>query len=252
MNPSDANRLAVPGGETAAFHVFGFYWYYGGPSSRNEGLWANGWETTDGTLQSDHGLAGSRDISALFPGAGAYTVKVYAFDPYGPDGVFGTADDWASYYADPVENIDLPWGGLQVISVSMAEMGRLAGTIRWTDMYGDLRNMPWAVLTASSPEVISYTLTAEPVDYQYTEPAYFMWLPAGTHDVAVSVSGPSQVFEASSFTVVMADGFRTSGDQTLIPTGVPVPEFPAATVLTLLSALSASIYLLRRRRTVKK
>ena len=251
-NPSYANRLALPGGETASFDVFGFYWYYGGPSSRNEGLWANGWETTDGAHQNDHGLAGSRDIAPNFLGAGTYTVKVYAFDPLGADGVFGTADDWASYYADPVENIDLPWGASQVISVSLAEMGRLSGTISWIDMYGDMKAMPWATLTASSPEVVTYTTTPQPVvDYQYTEPAYFMWLPAGTHDVAVSVSGPSQVFEAKSFTVAMSDGFRPPGDQRLDSTGVPVPEFSAGTALALLSALSASIYLLRRRRIAK-
>jgi hypothetical protein len=250
-NPSYANRLALPGGETALFDVFGFYWYYGGPSSRNEGLWANGWETTDGAHQNDHGLAGSRDISPNFLGAGTYTVKVYAFDPLGADGVFGTADDWASYYADAVENIDLPWGAGQLVSVSLAEMGRLSGSIRWTDMYGDRRAMPWAMLTASSPEVVTYTLTPEEADYQYTEPAYFMWLPAGTHDVAVSVAGAPQVFEALSFTVAMSDGFRGTGDQRLDPTGVPVPEFSAGTALALLSALSASIYLLRRRRIAK-
>jgi len=251
-----ANSLVLPGGESAAFDVFGFYWYYGGPSSRNEGLWANGWETTDATLQDDYGLMGSSDISPQFAGAGAYTVKVFAFDPWGADGEFLTPDDWASYYADPVEGVEVPWSGAQVVSVELAEMGRLSGTIWWIDQYGDSRNMPWAVLTAGSPEVV-YTHTTIPIeplpiDYAYTEPAYFMWLPAGTHDVSVSVDGASQVFAPQSFTVTSADGFRGTGDQTLIPTGVPVPEFPAATLLVLFSALSASVYLLRRRRIVKK
>jgi len=249
-DPSDANRLALPGGESAAFDVYGFYWYYGGPSSRNQGLWANGWETTDGEKHDDSGLMGSKDISATFAGGGEYTVKAYAFDPRGADGVWWTADDWASYYADPVEGVEVQWGGGQVVSVSLAEMGRLSGDITWIDMYGDMRAMPWAMLTASSPDVVTYTTTPIPVvDYEYTEPAYFMWLPAGTHDVAVSVNGPSQAFEAVSFTVAMSDGFRATGDQRLIPTGVPVPEFPLGTALALLSALSASIYLLRRRRT---
>jgi hypothetical protein len=250
-DPSYANRLALPAGESAAFDVFGFYWYYGGPSSRNEGLWANGWETTDGVKQNDHGLAGSRDVSPLYTGAGMYTVKVYAFDPLGPDGEFGTSDDWQSYYADPVENIDLTWGGMQLISVSMAQMGRISGAIGAIDMYGDLKNMPWVGI--STGESFAYSTSPVTADFGlgYSDEAYYMWLPAGTHDLSVSVSGLSQIFAPAGATIVVADGFSTSYDQTLIPTGVPVPEFPTTTVLALLSALSASIFLLRRKRIGK-
>jgi hypothetical protein len=62
-NPVDAHRLAVPAGEDTAFDVYGFYNYFGGKSSRNDGLWANGWDTTDGSKQSDRRLKGSKDIT---------------------------------------------------------------------------------------------------------------------------------------------------------------------------------------------
>jgi hypothetical protein len=180
-----------------------------------------------------------------------YTVKVFAFDPLGPDGEFGTSDDWQSYYADPVENIDLTWGGMQLISVSMAQMGRISGAIGAIDMYGDLKNMPWVGI--STGESFAYSTSPVTADFGlgYSDEAYYMWLPVGTHDLSVSVSGLSQIFAPAGATIVVADGFSTSYDQTLIPTGVPVPEFPTTTVLALLSALSASIFLLRRKRIVK-
>jgi hypothetical protein len=47
---------------------------------------------------------------------------------------------------------------------------------------------------------------------------------------------------------VVSDGFSALGvNAALTPSGTPVPEFPATTALALLSALSASVYLLRRK-----
>jgi hypothetical protein len=235
-----ANGLnPLPGGETATYDVFGFYWYYGGPSSRNQGLWANGWDTTDGVKASDHGLAGSRDITGM-DGAGLYTVKVYAFG-WLEDGTY------VSYYADPVENVDVQWGGATEVSVSMAEMGRISGTIMWIDAYGNQRNMPWAVLNTGE----AFTHSTSPTLAEWglwDQDAYFMWLPAGTYDLSVSADGASQVFAPASTTIVVSDGFSASYDQPLYPTGVPVPEFPATTLIVLLSAMGASVYLLRRRK----
>ena len=249
MDPSDANRLNYDTSASAYFDVYGFYWYFGSKSSRNDGLWANGWETTDGAHLNDHGILGSRD-TPQFNGGGLYTIKVFAFDPYGPDGVFGTADDWQSYYVAPVENVELPWGGGTKISVTMNQMGRLSGTATWLNMYGDMANIPWATVSSGD----SFVSTTSPIipefELGFTDPAYFMWLPAGTHDVSVSIATAPQIFAPASSTTVISDGWNGTYDQTLLPTGVPVPEFPASMLLVMLSALGASVYLLRRRRTV--
>ena len=241
MDPSDANRLNLPGGEKQAYDVFGFYWYYGGACSRNEGLWANGWVTTDGVKQNDHGIKGSSDIADLSPmgGAGPYTVKVYAFDSQG---------DLNSYYTDPVTNVNVGWGQAQEITVELKQMGRISGTIMWFDMYGNMKNMPWASL--STGEEATYSTSPVPADwgFGYTDQAYYLWVPAGTHDLSVAVNGPSQAFASAGSTVAVSDGFNTSYDEKLYPTGVPVPEFPASMLLVMLSALGASVYLLRRRR----
>jgi hypothetical protein len=249
MDPSDANRLNYDGSASASFDVYGFYWYYGGPSSRNNGYWANGWETTDGTHQPDSGILGSRDTT-LFKGGGLYTVKVFAFDPYGPDNTFGTSDDWQSYYADAVTNVEIPWSGATTIGITMNQMGRVSGTATWLDMYGDMSSVPWATVSAGS----AFASTTTPIDpswgFGYSEPSYYLWLPAGTQDVSIAASNASQVFAPATSTVVVSDGWSGTYDQTLIPTGVPVPEFPASMLLVMLSALGASVYLLRRKRTI--
>jgi hypothetical protein len=239
-----ANGLyPLPAGESERYDLFGFYWYYGAASSRNTGLWANGWDTTDGVKQNDHGLPGTRDITGA-TGAGLYTVKVYAFG-WTPDG------QYVSYYADPVENIDVQWGGYTAVSVSMAEMGRVTGTITWIDAFGNMRNMPWAMLGAG--ETASHSTSPLLADWGlWDNDAWVMWLPAGTYDFSVSADGVSQTFAPAGSTIVVSDGFSASYDQTLYPTGVPVPEFPATTALALLSVLSASIFLLRRKRIAKK
>jgi hypothetical protein len=251
-DPSDANRLNYLAGFSTAFDVYGFHWYYGGPSSRNDGLWANGWETTDGTHQMDSGLPGSRDGPAGLgvTGGGLYTVKVFAFDPYGPDGVFGTEDDWQSYYADPVTSLELPWGGSQALFVTMNQMGRLSGTATWLDMYQDMTGIPWATVSSGDSFASTTSAIIDEFGLGFTEPSYFLWLPAGTHDVSISIASAPQIFAPASSTTVISDGWSGTYDQTLVPTGVPVPEFPASMLLVMLSALGASVYLLRRKRTV--
>jgi len=117
---SDGNRLNVPITSAAAVDVYGFYWYKGGAYR----TWAGGWPTNNRTAQVDYGLKGSVDIPGWAgSGGGLYTVKVWAFDPYGPDGFFaaateneafsGFSDDWRMFsMALPITNVQAPWGGV--------------------------------------------------------------------------------------------------------------------------------------------
>jgi hypothetical protein len=252
--PSPANRLQYDTTASAWFDVYGFHWYYGNPDSRNDGNWANGWETTDGTLQNDYGILGSRD-TPQFHGGGLYTVKVFAFDPYGPDNIMGTADDWQSYYAGTaptwaaVTGLEIPWGGGATVGITLNQLGRLSGTPTWLDMYGDMSFVPWATTTAESTFASGVGGIDASWGFGYSMPGYFVWLPAGTHSVSIGIASASQVFAPASSTVVVSDGWSGTYDVTLIPTGTPVPEFPATAFVVLLSALGASVYLLRRRKT---
>ena len=265
MNPSDANRLQVPAGQRQAFDVYGFYRYYGSAAR----TWAGGWPTTNGNGRTDYGLEGSIDIPN-WPGSGGglYSVKVWAFDPYGPDNMFeseGASDDWRMYsMATDLTNVQVPWGGSTELLVTMNNMATLRGTVRWFDMFSNLRPLPWAQVTASpGPGFDSYPayasgLGAVGAGSSDSAGAYIMWLPAGTHDVSVSTSEAPQVWggpaeQNGQYTVTVSDGWVGGGDTNLSHTeGVAVPELPSATLpISLLAAIAVTVLSLRRR-TVHK
>jgi hypothetical protein len=268
MSPSEANRVEVPLSSGAMIDVYGFYGYSGDPYR----TWAGGWPTNDGTGQTDYGLKGSVDVPGWAgSGGGLYTVKVWAFDPFGPDNAFngpGTfSDDWRMFsMATAITNIQVPWGGVQEVYVAMNNMAKLEGTIRWFDMFGDLRPLPWAQITATNPALTSpaagypaYSsgLGAIGAGSSDSAGAYIMWLPAGSHDVKISTSTAGQIWASgqgvsgstfnSGYTAVVSPGWVGGGDTNLADSGTPVPEVPAYLLpLTLMAALAASVWLLRK------
>jgi len=239
MIRSDANRLAVPTGAVAAFDVYGFNSYYGGPDSRMDGLWANGWDTTNGAAHADSGLRGSRDALDL-DGGGTFTIRVWAFDPYGPDGVFdpvgpdgifGTDDDYIS--PDPIDSalsdfrayaqtaevtgIEAPWGGSAIARITLEDQPSILGEIFWTDMYGNLRPLPWAQIIETSPG--SHWASSATGRYR-------LWLSAGSHEFFVTTIGEEQLWESYSFDAVFSGpGMHILRDVTLTASGTATPEF---------------------------
>ena len=270
MVPSDANRLFLPAGQWQAYDLYGFNWYSGGPAR----TWAGGWPTTDGydnhpgDAPRDYGLSGSVDISGWSgSGAGLYTVKIWAFDPKGPDYHFetsGLSDDWRMYsMSAELKDIQLPWGGAVEYWMTMDDMAKLSGTVRWFDMYGDLRPLPWAQVTATDPALTSpaegypaYStgLGAVGAGSSDSAGAFVMWLPAGSHDVSVSTSEAPGVWSSSAptsnaqYTVVVSPGWVGGGDTQVGPSGTAVPELPPfLAAFTLLGALAASVWFLRKK-----
>jgi len=264
MTPSEANRVQIPARSFAEVDVFGFYQYYGGPMR----TWAGGWPTNNRTAQDDYGLKGSVDIPGWAgSGGGLYSVKVWAFDPFGPNNVFdatGFSDDWRMYsMATEIKNVQVPWGGLQEVYVAMNNMAKLEGVVRWYDMFGTLRSLPWAQITATNPALTSpaagypaYSSGNGAVGAGSSDPsgAYIMWLPAGSHDVSISTTEAPQVWSSAAptfnnkYTVVVQPGWVGGGDSSLSGSGTPVPEVPAYLLpLTLMAALAASVWLLRKK-----
>jgi hypothetical protein len=266
--PADANRVLVPPGSAQAFDVYGYYWYYGAAAR----TWAGGWPTTNGWnqptwtgAQCDQGIKGTVDIPGWEgSGGGLYTVKVWAFDPRGPNNAFEAAnptDDWRMYSMGwELTGVDLPWGGSVELFVTMNNMATLRGTVSWLTMYGDMRPLPWAQVIASpGPAFDQYPASASgngAIGAGTSDPSggYIMWLPAGTHSVMVSTSEAPQIWSSSSptlnaeYTVVVSDGWVGGGDTRLGTTGTAVPEVPAFMApLVLIAALAASVWLLRRR-----
>jgi len=268
-DPSDANCIEQGpdgAGLLEYFDVYGFYWYFGGAAR----TWAGGWPTVTTWsgpsawtgIQWDSGLRGSVDIPGWSgSGGGTYTVKVWAFDPRGPDDEYGTADDWRMYSMGwPLEGIEVPWGGANALFMTMNNMASLRGTVRWFDMFGNLRSLPWAQITASpGPEtdaIPAYSAGYGAVGAGPSDPAgaYIMWVPAGSHDVGVSTSEAPQVWTSAAPTsnmdytaVITAGGVQDTPTQ-LGQSGVPVPELPPYVApLALFAALAASVWLLRKR-----
>jgi hypothetical protein len=261
QDPLDANRNLLPPYRVTCFDVYGFHDYYGNPAR----TWAGGWPTTDGAHQDDYGLMGSVDIPGWEgSGGGLYSVKVWAFDPTGPDWIFNTVapiDDWRMYQMQfELTNIEVPWGGSITLASHMHNMAQLKGTVRWLDMFGNLRALPWAQISADpgpgTDDYPAYAAGLGPVGALAPDSAgtYIMWVPAGAHDVSVSTSTASQVWSSSAptsqaeYTAVVSDGWIGGGDSQLSASGVPVPEIPAFMApLGLFAALAASIWLLRRK-----
>jgi hypothetical protein len=267
-NPCDANRISILAGAVTSFDVYGFYWYAGGLAR----TWAGGWPTpTWGTQTSreagspnfaDRGMRGTVDIPGWEgSGGGLYSVKVWAFDARGPDNIYGTADDWRMYsMGSELTGIAVPWGGAQEVFVTMNNMATLRGTISWLDMFGDIRPLPWAQISASpgpaTDNVPAYSSGLGALGLGPTDPsgAFIMWVPAGSHDVSVSTSEAPTLWSGSAptqnaqYTVVVSDGASSPSDTRLGGSGVPVPEVPAFAVpLALFAALAASVWLLRKR-----
>lgn len=265
-NPSEANRVNVPAGQMADVDVFGFYNYKGSAYR----TWAGGWPANNGTTQNDSGIKGSVDIPGWAgSGGGLYSVKVWAFDPFGPNNQFEAAnpsDDWRMYsMAMAINGIQLPWGGAQEIHVNMNNMAKLQGTVRWFDMYGTLRPLAWAQITATGPALTSPAAGYPAYSSGYgsvgagasdSAGAYLMFLPAGSHDVSISTSQSPQIWSSAAptfntkYTAVVSPGWVGGGDTSLAGSGTPVPEVPAYLLpLTLIAALGASVFLLRKKAT---
>jgi hypothetical protein len=267
--PADANRAMVAAGGAISYDVYGFYWYHGGPAR----TWAGGWPTVNTFpgvnpytgIQSDIGLKGTVDIPGWAgSGGGLYSVKVWAFDSRGPNGAFddaGFSDDWRMYSMGwPLGDVEVPWGGGVELFVTMNNMATLRGAIRWIDMFGNLRGLPWAQISASpgpsTDSIPAYSSGLGSVGPGLSDPsgAFIMWLPAGAHDVSVSTSeapgiwGSSAPTSNAEYTVVVSDGWVAGGDTQLSGSGTPVPEVPAYAVpMAIFAALAASVWLLRKK-----
>jgi hypothetical protein len=120
--------------------------------------------------------------------------------------------------------------------------GSVEGHVYWTDMYGNLRPMEWAYVTASDGASTYQTSTVG-------DGSYVMWLPAGTYNITASSGNPA-FYPESAPSVVVSWGSSTPVDFTLKPTGKPVPELlPWAQPIILLGMLMITAVAVRRYKT---
>jgi len=117
----------------------------------------------------------------------------------------------------------------------------IRGTVYWYDMYGNLRRLPWALVTATS---VGGGIAATS---STTDGTYALCVPAGTYNVIAS-SDPG--FTPQSKMVTFSPGALVTGvDFELQPSGEPIPEYPAPFISALLIiAIIAATIMTRRRR----
>jgi hypothetical protein len=130
--------------------------------------------------------------------------------------------------------------GITTVVFEMDRMARIDGTVYARNFMGDFRSGSWLSTTAQGA---STTVKAwGPVDG-----FYYTYVKPDTYTVTTKGEG----FKSGSRTVVTTWGGVSGGqDFYLEESGIPIPEFPAAGLLALVSALAASLYLMRWNRRI--
>ncbi|WP_455279007.1 hypothetical protein [[Eubacterium] cellulosolvens] len=130
--------------------------------------------------------------------------------------------------------------GITTVIFEMDRMARISGFTYTRNYMGDFRAGSWQTVTSQG--AAASIKAWGPYDgyyYTYVQPDTY----------TVTADGPGYV--SASRTVVSTWGGVSSGqDFYLEQSGIPIPEFPAAGLLALVSALAASLYLLRRKTTI--
>jgi hypothetical protein len=79
--------------------------------------------------------------------------------------------------------------------------------------------------------------------------SYKIWLPGpGTYTMTIYLFKPAEAnvgYVTTTRTISVTWGASSTQDALIQESGIPVPEFPLAGALALISALAASLYLLR-------
>ncbi|MBS7622325.1 carboxypeptidase regulatory-like domain-containing protein [Candidatus Bathyarchaeota archaeon] len=129
-------------------------------------------------------------------------------------------------------------GGITTVVFELDRMGRIAGQVYTRNSMGDFRAGSWQTTTAQGA-------TASIKAWGPVDGWYYTYVRPDTY--TVTAEGPG--YKSASRTVVATWGGVTGGqDFYLEESGIPIPEFPAAGLLAMVSALAASLYLLRWRR----
>jgi len=160
--------------------------------------------------------------------AGTYTLEVL--------------DETNGYVQTATVAVTVSLMGYAQVYLDMHQQAAISGTVYQRNYMGDFRTASWYTVELSgSPASTTST----------KDGGYFFWAPAGTYTLKVYLAAPdpTDAVVVQERSVVVTWGASAGGqDFYLEEGGIPIPEFPAAGVLMLISALAASLYLLRWRK----
>jgi len=160
--------------------------------------------------------------------AGTYTLEVI--------------DETNGYVQTATVAVTVSLMGSATVFLDMHKMASIGGTIYQRNYMGDFVRASWYTVE----------LSGSPAATTSTKDGSFSFnVPAGTYTLKAYLAAPDQTDAVvlQERTVVVTWGASAGGqDFYMEEGGVPIPEFPAAGVLMLISALAASLYLLRWRK----
>ncbi|MEM3017673.1 MAG: hypothetical protein QXO25_02200 [Candidatus Bathyarchaeia archaeon] len=179
-----ANVTHIPSSLTVStFRLSGFRRYAGDPAWR----WVNFYDTTDGVIQSDSGLA-----------PGVYRLVVY-LPGFLQESVAMTAA--------------LPECGSISITLVLSRLANLSGTVTSLNMFGVLVPLNWAIVDVIGQDTQDFTSTLDG--------SYEIWVKEGRYLVICSLNG----YETSVKEVSLSEGSDVSLDFRLTPIGISIDEF---------------------------
>lgn len=133
--------------------------------------------------------------------------------------------------------------GITTVIFEMDRMGQIAGFVWTRNWMGDFRAASWLEVSIAGAK-------ASAKAYSY-DGSYSARLGPDSYTATAALVPPGKDagYKSASRTAVVTWGGDTKGqDFYLEESGIPIPEFPAAGIMALVSALAASLYLLRWRR----
>jgi len=160
--------------------------------------------------------------------AGTYTLEVI--------------DETNGYVQTATVAVTVTLMGKASVILDMHMQAAIYGTVYQRNYMGDFRTASWYTVELSGSPA-STTATRDG--------SFFFYAPAGTYTLKVYLAAPdvTDAVVTQERTVVVTWGADAAGQNFYLEEGgVPIPEFPAAGVLMLISALAASLYLLRWRK----
>jgi len=252
-NLAAANITSVPqatdiqpnGVQQWVFEVVGFggsttpddMWYYGGSSFGSDWLTLPSQDYPGGWIPADRfGYWEPTSIEA--------TEEGYHLDYGIPEGTYTVqlVDETNGYVQMATVAATVSWMGTAMLFFDMHKQASIGGTVYQRNYMGDFRLASWYTVEVSGSPAI--TTSTKDGDWSVS-------VPAGTYTVKVYLKAPdvTPAVVEQDRTVVVTWGADSSGQNFYLEEGgVPIPEFPAAGVLMLISALAASLYLLRWRK----
>jgi hypothetical protein len=217
LNPGDPENAMDTALSNWYKKRFGYYYPFWAYKSKGELEYGNG-----------ERYAGHKRSYGILPGT--YTIVAHAWQPEYP----------GRYVQLSTVTTTTTCKGISTVIFEMDLLGRISGFAYTRNYMGDFRAGSWLTNTLEGASASYRTYTYDGVYWQYLQPETYL------NSMTLIPPGTGAGYVEQSRTVVATWGGQTDGQDFYIEeSGIPIPEFPLAGMLTAISAVGAAILLLR-------